>query len=151
LAKTGYHRRHFAVFGLAGKFETDPIGIIKIDVEQSGKLRDGSNAVDAVRFQPLFNLAEALGRHDKGTMLHGANGVAIAGWFLPFRNLEEREQAVIPHIEEVVAHLRIGWVAAIGGASPETGRRLHGVDERHAEHIDIKSIVASTSSVQSVR
>jgi len=51
---------------------------------------------------------------------------------------EKREQAVIPHIEEIVTHRFIGWVAAIAGAGAETGRNLHRMDERHAEHIDIE-------------
>ena len=60
-----------------------------------------------------------------------------AGSF-PFRDLEEGEKAVIAHIEEIMAHPLIGWVAAIAGASTETGRHLHSMDERHTEHVDIK-------------
>src|SRR6266478_8381833 len=56
----------------------------------------------------------------------------------PLRNLEEGEKAVIAHIEEVMAHAFIGWIATIAGAGAKTGRHLHSVDERHAEHVDIE-------------
>ena len=71
-------------------------------------------------------------------MLHGTNGVAIAGWFFALRDLEEGEKAVIAHIEEVMAHLLVGRVAAVAGASAKTGRHLHRMDKRHTEHIDLE-------------
>jgi len=37
-----------------------------------------------------------------------------------------------------MAHLLIGWVAAIAGAGAQTGRYLHGMDEWHTEDIDIE-------------
>jgi hypothetical protein len=64
--------------------------------------------------------------------------VAVARLLLPLRNLEEREKAVIAHIEEVMAHPLIGWIAAIAGAGAKTRRHLHGMDERHTEHVDIE-------------
>src|SRR6266436_3746435 len=57
---------------------------------------------------------------------------------LTLRNLEEGEKAVIAHIEEVMAHPLIGWIAAIAGPGAKTRRHLHGMDERHTEHVDIE-------------
>ena len=62
----------------------------------------------------------------------------LARQLLSLRYLEEREKAVIAHIEEVMAHPLIGWIAAIAGASAETRRHLHGMDERHSQHVDIE-------------
>ena len=81
---------------------------------------------------------KALGRDDEGAMLPGTDGVSVTGWFFALRNLEEGEKAVITHIEEVMAHLLIGRVAAIAGTGTKTGRYLHGMDERHTEHFDVK-------------
>src|SRR5713226_4993240 len=71
-------------------------------------------------------------------MLHGTNGVAVAGWFFALRDLEEGEKAVVTHIEKVMAYLLVGRVTAIAGAGAKTGRHFHGVDERHTEHVDIE-------------
>jgi hypothetical protein len=71
-------------------------------------------------------------------VLHSTNGVAVTRWFFALRDLEEREQAVITHIEEVMAQLLIGRVAAIAGACAKTGRHLHRMDERHTEHFDVE-------------
>jgi hypothetical protein len=81
---------------------------------------------------------KALGRDDEGAVLHGTDGVAIASWFFALRDLEEGEKAVITHIEEVMAYLLVGRVAAIAGASAKTGRYFHRMDERHTEHFDVK-------------
>src|ERR1700730_10611302 len=64
--------------------------------------------------------------------------MAVARRLFPLRNLEEGEKAVIPHIEEVMAHPLIGWIAAIAGAGAKARRHLHGMDERHTEHVDIE-------------
>src|ERR1700751_4072911 len=58
--------------------------------------------------------------------------------FFALRDLEEGEKAVITHIEEVMAHLLIGRVAAIAGTDTKTGRYLHGMDERHTEDFDVE-------------
>src|ERR1700747_3419707 len=91
-----------------------------------------------MRFQTRLDLAEALSSHDKGAVLHGADGIAVTRRLLPFRYLEEGEKAVIAHIEEVMAHPLIGWIAAIAGAGAKTRRHLHGMDERHTEHVNIE-------------
>ena len=39
----------------------------------------------------------------EGAVLHGADRVGVAGRFLPVRDLEERKQAVIAHVKEVMA------------------------------------------------
>jgi hypothetical protein len=62
----------------------------------------------------------------------------FAGRLLPFRKLEEGKKAVVAHIEEVMAYPLIGWIAAIAGAGAKTRRHLHGMDERHTEHVDIE-------------
>ena len=62
----------------------------------------------------------------------------LPAWFFALRDLEEGEKAVIAHIEEVMAHPLIGWVAAIAGAGAKARRHLHGMDERQTEHIDIE-------------
>src|SRR6202023_1280862 len=85
-----------------------------------------------------LDLAEALSRHDKSAVLHGADGVAVARRLLPLRNLEEGKKTVIAHIEAVMAHPLIGWIAAIAGAGAKTRRHLHGMDERHTEDVDIE-------------
>src|SRR5262249_33344288 len=121
LGDARYHRRHFAIFGLASKFKADTIGVIKVDAEQSRELRNRPNVVDGLRFEPRLNFAEALGRHAESAMLYGADGVAVADRLLPFWDLEEGEKAVITHIEEVMAHLFVRRIAAIGRASAETG------------------------------
>ena len=71
-------------------------------------------------------------------MLHRADGVPITGWLFALRDLEKGEKAVIPHIEEVMAHPLIGWVAAITGPSAKTGRHLHRMHERHTEHFRVE-------------
>jgi hypothetical protein len=50
-----------------------------------------------------------------------------------------------------MAHLLIGWVAAIAGAGAQTGRYLHGMDEWHTEDIDIEVDRRLHVSVQSAR
>jgi phosphosulfolactate phosphohydrolase-like enzyme len=55
------------------------------------------------------------------------------------RDLEEREKAVIAHVEEVMAYTLIGWIAVIAGAGAKTWRHLHGMDERHTEHVDMEA------------
>jgi hypothetical protein len=62
----------------------------------------------------------------------------LPGWLFPLRNLEEGEKTVIAHIEEVMTHPLIGWIAAIAGTSSETRRHLHGMDERHTQHVGIE-------------
>jgi hypothetical protein len=37
-----------------------------------------------------------------------------------------------------MAHPLIGRIAAIAGPDAKTRRHLHGMDERHAEHVDIE-------------
>jgi hypothetical protein len=54
------------------------------------------------------------------------------------RRLSKKAKAVIAHIEEVMAHPLIGWIAAIARASAKTRRHLHGMDEQHTEHVDIE-------------
>jgi hypothetical protein len=71
-------------------------------------------------------------------MLHRANGVSVARWFLAFRDLEEGKKAVMTHIEEVMAYVLVGRVAAIAGASAKTGRYFHRMDERHTEDFDVE-------------
>jgi hypothetical protein len=89
-----------AVLGLTGEFETDAVGVVEVDAKQSRKLRNRPDIVDAMRLQPRLDLAEAFGRDDKGAVLHGADGIAVARRLLPFGNLEEGEKAVIAHIEK---------------------------------------------------
>ena len=84
------------VIELAGELEADAVGIVEVDAQQSGELCNRTDIVDAVRFQAGLDLADALGRHDKCAVLHGADGVPVAYRLLPFRNLEEGEQAVMP-------------------------------------------------------
>src|SRR6516162_10072745 len=132
------HRGRLAVVWLASKFEADTVWVIKIDSEQPRELWDRPNIVDTARYQPRLDLAEALGGDDECAMLHGPDRVAVAGGFLAFRDLEERQKAVITHIKEVMTHPLIGWVAAIAGPGAETGRHLHGMNERHAQYVDIE-------------
>src|SRR6201987_5945608 len=119
-------------------FRLGRVRVIKADGEQSGELRDRPNIFDIPRSQPGLNFPKALGRDDEGAMLHGTDGVAVAGWFFALRDLEEGEKAVITHIEEVMAHLLIGRVAAIAGTGTKTGRYLHRMDERHTEDFDVE-------------
>ena len=73
---------HLAVFGLAGKFETDAVRVKEVDAEQSRKLWDRPNVIDAARFQPPLDLSEALRCNDEGAVLHRADRVVVAGRFL---------------------------------------------------------------------
>src|SRR5579875_3868459 len=132
------HCRRRAVPGLAGEFEPDAVRIVEIKAEQARQLRDRADIIDTARLEPLRDLAEPFGSDDKGAMLHRPDCVAVAGWFLALRDLEKGEQAVIAHIEEIMADLFVGWIAAVAGADAETGRHLHRMHERHAEHIDIE-------------
>jgi len=102
LGDAGDHLGCLAVLGLAGKSEADTVGIVEADAEQPGQLRDGPDIIDAMGFQPRLDRAEAFGRHDKGAVQHGADGIAVARRLLPFRNLEEGKKAVIAHIEKVM-------------------------------------------------
>jgi len=82
-------------------------------------------------------LTEFLGQAQaSGILRHDGHGGSRRPFAL--RDLEEGEKAVITHIEEVMAHLLIGRVAAIAGTGTKTGRYLHGMDERHTEHFDVK-------------
>jgi hypothetical protein len=69
---------------------------------------------------------------------HGANGIAVTCWLFAFRDLEEGQKAIVTHIEEVMAHLLVRWVAAVAGPSAKTGWHPHRMDERHAEHFDVE-------------
>jgi hypothetical protein len=53
----------------------------------------------------LVGLAQRqpLDRHGECAVLHGADGVAVAGRLSAFGNFEEGEQAVVAYIEKVMA------------------------------------------------
>ena len=111
---------------------------VKVNAKQARELRDRPDILNAARSQPRLDLPEPLGRDDEGAVLHGANGVTVASWFFALRDLEESEKAIIAHIEEVMTHLLIGWVATIAGPRAKTGRHLHRMDERHTEHSHVE-------------
>jgi hypothetical protein len=66
LDDAGDHCGCLAVLGRAGEFEADAVGVVEVDAKQSPELHNRPDIVDAVRFQPRLDLAEALRRHDKG-------------------------------------------------------------------------------------
>src|SRR6266851_10404161 len=114
------HFGHLAVLGLAGEFKADPVGIVKIDAEQTGQLRDRPDIIDAARLEAGFNLAEARSGHREGTMLHRADRVAVTRRLLTFGDLEKGEEAVIAHIEEIMADPFIRRIASIARTGAES-------------------------------
>src|SRR5206468_10414168 len=107
LGHTRQHRRPVPILGLAGELETDAVGIVEVDAEESWQLWDRAVVGNGVALQALLDLAEPRRRHHERAVLHGADGVAIAGRLLAAGDFEEREQAVVPHIEEVVTDLLV--------------------------------------------
>src|SRR5262249_28172447 len=97
------HIRRVAVGGLAGEPEANSVRIDEVDAVEARHLHNRTDVGDVVRLEPLVNLAEPIRRHHKRALLHRADGVAIGGWLLAFRDLEERDRAVAAHVEEIVA------------------------------------------------
>ena len=69
-------------------------------------------------------------------MLHPADGVAVRLGLLALRDLEEREETVVPHVEEIVADAFPGRVSPIAGSGAHALRHLHRMYQRHADHVD---------------
>ena len=88
--------------------------------------------------EPPFDVLEAGGGHREGHMLHAADGIAVGRRFGALGNLEERQQAVVAHVEEIMAQIFVGRVAPVLGAGAKPRRHPHGMHQRHAQHIDIK-------------
>ena len=66
-------------------------------------------------------------------MLHAADRVALRPGLGAARDLEEGEQRIVAHVEEVMADLLVRRIAAISRPAAEPGRHLHGVHQRHAD------------------
>ena len=108
-----------AVFGLAREFEADAIG-------SKSKSRIVPEAAGPGRYKLIPNdLSRASSWWNRLAVTTKAqcHMVPMVLWlqvgFSPFRDLEERKEAVIAHMEEVVAYLLVR-VAIVGGASAET-------------------------------
>src|SRR3546814_14935276 len=63
-------------------------------------------------------------------MLHRADSVTIARGLSVTRYFEKGEQAVVAHIEKIVAHAFVRRIASVVRSGPETFGHLHRSEER---------------------
>src|SRR3546814_17118130 len=71
-------------------------------------------------------------------MLHRADSVTIARGLSVTRYFEKGEQAVVAHIEKIVAHAFVRRIASVVRSGPETFGHLHRMDVRHADDVGIE-------------
>ena len=71
-------------------------------------------------------------------LTEGVARVAVAALFLALGHFEERQEAVAPHVEEIVADFLERRIAAVARTGAEPGRHFHRVDEPHAEHAGVE-------------
>src|SRR5262249_45834988 len=105
--------RMLALAGLAGDLQADAVGVVEIDAPHARQLLDRTVIGDAMCLEPRLIFGEAPLGDDEGAMLHRADGVARGRRLLALGDLEHREQAVIAHVEEIVAQILVGRIAAI--------------------------------------
>src|SRR3546814_888328 len=97
-----------------------------------------SSDLHALFFEALLQQFIPLRCHDEGAMLHRADSVTIARGLSVTRYFEKGEQAVVAHIEKIVAHAFVRRIASVVRSGPETFGHLHRMDERHADDVGIE-------------
>jgi hypothetical protein len=68
----------------------DGLAVLKTDLAAVAALVHGTTVATN---EPRLHCTEPLGRDDEGTMLHGANRVAVTGWFFALRDLREARES----------------------------------------------------------
>src|SRR5262245_2526840 len=108
-------RLAFAIARLATELEADVVRIEDVDREDARQDLERAVVGNLVRLKPGADAGLALRRDRERDMLHGAERVAVAPLLGALRHLEEREQSIPPHVEEIVADFLERRLAAIAG------------------------------------